>query len=272
MDVSKAKNVVIVLLLAFNIFLLVSSFVFQNSQGVSRETLENTRTILAQRGITLECEIPSKPGGANRLVYIKSELDREDIAASMLGKDYEVSADGTGYYSPAAKIEFIDADRFIYTAGTGGGSAGAFSVKEAEEAAMKFMKEKGLLDGKYVQDQAVKNGDGSWTLDYIEAYGGSLLYDNCFSVTVNREAVSRLDYRKRRFKGFSNENIEQFEAYQALLAYFKEGNGIVITSIDSGYKLEEPSMKEAESVELLPVWRVKIKGMSEPVYISSHDS
>jgi hypothetical protein len=145
-------------------------------------------------------------------------------------------------------------------------------VKEAEEAAMKFMKEKGLLDGKYVQDQAVKNGDGSWTLDYIEAYGGSLLYDNCFSVTVNREAVSRLDYRKRRFKGFSNENIEQFEAYQALLAYFKEGNGIVITSIDSGYKLEEPSMKEAESVELLPVWRVKIKGMSEPVYISSHDS
>ena len=40
MDVSKAKNVVIVLLLAFNIFLLVSSFVFQNSQASAGKRLK----------------------------------------------------------------------------------------------------------------------------------------------------------------------------------------------------------------------------------------
>ena len=107
--------------------------------------------------------------------------------------------------------------------------------KEAEETAMKFMKEKGLLSGKYVLDRAVRNDDGTWVMDYIETYGGSLLFDNYFSVTVSGGRVIRLEYQRHQFRGLSGESTEQFEAYQALLAYFKEGSNIVITSIDSGY-------------------------------------
>ncbi|HOJ79826.1 MAG TPA: two-component system regulatory protein YycI [Clostridiales bacterium] len=272
MDVSKAKNVVIVLLLVFNVFLLANMLIFRSSQGVSKETLENTRLILEQRGIRLECEIPSKPGGNSRLVYIKSELDGGNIAERLLGTKYEASGDGSHFFSSNGKIEFTGIDSFIYTAGTEARAQDAVSVKEAEDAAMKFMKEKGLLAGKYVLDRSEENGDGGWTLDYIETYGGSLLFDNCFSITLRGREVSRLEYRRHQFKGFSNENIEQFEAYQALLAYFKEKSDMVITSIDSGYKLEEPSMGDVETVELLPVWRVKIKGMHEPVYISPHDT
>ena len=271
MDVSKAKNVVVVLLVAFNIFLLVNNFIFHNSQSVSRETLENTGIILAQRGVVLECEIPSEPGGNNRFVYIKSELDREAVAGKLLGENYEVTGDGSQFYDSNGKIVFSDMDRFVYTAVTTALTQGPVGLKEAEEAALRFMKEKVLLDGKYVLDQATENDDGSWTLDYIETYSDTLLFDNCFSITVSGGTVSRLEYQKHQFKGFSNESIEQFEAYQALLAYFREDNDIVITSIDSGYKLEEPSMEEVESVELLPVWRVKIKGRTEPIYVSSHD-
>jgi len=272
MDVPKAKNVVIILLLAFNIFLLVNTLIFRSSQGVSRGKLENTRIILEKRGIRLECELPSKPGGSNRLVYIKSELDREDIAQRLLGDDYKVSGDGSQFFSTGGKVEFTGTDSFIYAAEYTARSRDTVSLKEAEEAAMKFMKEKRLLAGKYMLDRVAENGDGSRTLDYIEIYGESMLFDNCFSVTITGKEVSRLEYRRHQFRGLSNENTERFEAYQALLAYFKEGNDIIITSIDSGYKLEEPSMEEVESVELLPVWRVKIKGMHEPVYISPHDT
>lgn len=272
MDVSKAKNVVIVLLLAFNIFLLVNTLIVRGSHSVSRETLENTKIILAQRGVSLECDIPSKPVGSSRLVYIKSELNREEITGKLLGKDYEASGDGSQFYNDGGKLEFPGPDRFIYTAGSADRTAETISIMDADETAMKFIKEKGLLDGKYEQDLAVQNSDGSWSINYVEEFGGSLLYDNYFSVTITGRTVSRLEFRKHRFEGFSNESIEQFEAYQALLAYFKEENDIVITSIDSGYKLEEPEMEDVESVELLPVWRVKIKGMSEPAYISSHDT
>lgn len=272
MDVSKAKNVVIVLLLVFNVFLLANMLIFRSSQGVSKETLENTRLILEQRGIRLECEIPSKPGGNSRLVYIKSELDGGNIAERLLGPEYEVSGDGSRFFSNDGKIEFTGIDSFIYTAENAARVREAAGMMEAEEAAMKFMKEKGLLAGKYVLDRSEENGDGGWTLDYIETYGGSLLFDNYFSITLRGREVSRLEYRRHQFKGFSNENIEKFEAYQALLTYFKGKSNMVITSIDSGYKLEEPSMGDVETVELLPVWRVKIKGMHEPVYISPHDT
>ncbi|NLH97236.1 MAG: hypothetical protein GX477_07855 [Clostridiaceae bacterium] len=290
MDTSRAKNVIIALLLAFNVFLFVNTLIFRSSQAANRDTLENTRLILEQRGVVLECDIPSKPGGGNRLVYIKSELDRENIAHRLLGAEYEVQGsevpgdgsspgDGVLFVNSAGMIEFTGADGFIYTAGTAEYSAltadevrSDVGEKEAEETAMKFMKEKGLLSGKYVLDRAVRNDDGTWVMDYIETYGGSLLFDNYFSVTVSGGRVIRLEYQRHQFRGLSGESTEQFEAYQALLAYFKEGSNIVITSIDSGYKLEEPSMKEVESVELLPVWRVKIEGMPEPVYISPHDT
>ena len=278
MDTSRAKNVIIALLLAFNVFLFVNTLIFRSSQAANRDTLENTRLILEQRGVVLECDIPSKPGGGNRLVYIKSELDREDIAKRLLGPDYEVSWDEPVFFNPSGKVGFTGADGFIYTAaeafpaGDAGEGGSLAEHNEAREAAMKFMKEKGLLAGKYVLDHAARNDDGSWTLVYIETYGGSLLFDNYFSVTVSGGRVIRLEYQRHQFRGLSGESTEQFEAYQALLAYFKEGSNIVITSIDSGYKLEEPSMKEVESVELLPVWRVKIEGMPEPVYISPHDT
>ena len=142
MDVSKAKNVVVVLLVAFNIFLLVNNFIFHNSQSVSRETLENTRIILAQRGVVLECEIPSEPGGNNRFVYIKSELDREAVAGKLLGENYEVTGDGSQFYDSNGKIVFSDMDRFVYTAVTTALTQGPVGMKEAEEAALRFMKEK----------------------------------------------------------------------------------------------------------------------------------
>ncbi len=272
MDVARAKSIVILLLIAFNVFLLANNLIHRDSQSVSKEVLENTETILEQRGVKLECDIPSTPGGASRLVYITGGLDRDSIAENLLGEEYEISADGYIFSHDGKRIVFEDQNRFTYTDDELLTSKGSISEKEAGEAALRFMKEKGLLGGKYVPDDAIKNSDGSWTFDYIETFSGSFLYDNSFSITISQNYVSRLIYHKQQIKGFSSESIERAQAYQALLSRFKDETDIIITSIDSGYKLDESAMEEMESVELLPVWRVKLKGISEPVYIGSHDS
>jgi len=271
MDVAKAKTIVIILLLAFNVFLLVNNLMHYDSQSVSKSMLENTETILKQRGVTLECEIPSTPGEGYRLVYIAGGLEREGTAQKLLGEGYQKSPDGNVMSQDGRKIEFDGDTRFIYTDEAASAPKENVSEKEAREAALRFLKDKGLLDGSYVPDGAAQKDDGSWILDYIESYNGSLLYDNCFTVTVRGKTVTSLVYQKQQIKGFSSNGIERIEAYQALLARFKEGSDVVITSIDSGYKLDESRMDEMESVELLPVWRVKIKGGSEPIYIRSHD-
>ena len=48
MDVAKAKNIVIVLLIVLNIFLLYNNLTFVRGQGVRRETIENAEAILAK--------------------------------------------------------------------------------------------------------------------------------------------------------------------------------------------------------------------------------
>lgn len=272
MDVSKAKSIVIILLIAFNIFLLVNNLNYHDSRSVSREMLENAKTVLEQRGVTLECEIPASAGDAFRLVYITGGLDRNGIAAKLLGEKYEISDEGNILSKGTKKLEFPYDNTFIYTDSASAPSKGHTGEKEAGEAAMQFMKEKGLLGGKYILDSAVKNKDDSWDLEYIETYNGSLLYDNTFKITIKGGFVSRLAYMKQQIKGFSSDSIERPQAYQALLSRFKSRTDVVITGIDSGYKLDRSAMEEIESLELLPVWRVKIKGVSEPVYISSHDS
>lgn len=271
MDVAKAKTVVIIMLIAFNLFLLANNLMYYDSQTVSKDMLENTVTILKQRGVTLECEIPSSAGEGYRLVYIAGELDRDSIAMKLLGKGYETSADGNVMFHDGKRLEFDGDTRFTYT-DKASVQIDNVSEKEAREAALSFMKNKGLLNGRYVPDETAQNNDGGWVFDYIESYNGSLLYDNCFTVRVKGKTVAALVYQKQQIKGFSSNGIERIEAYQALLSRFKEGSDAVITSIDSGYKLDESRMDEMESVELLPVWRVKIKGEPDPIYIRSHDS
>lgn len=265
MDVSKAKNVIIVLLTAFNLFLLANNLVFTGAGSVSRETLENAGLILAHRGITLECDIPVKAGETHRLEYDKGALDREDIASGLLGNGYEVR-DGSVYFTTDKELIFLGENGFIYTDhGNMPEKLKDFTENRGTEAAYKFMKDRGLINGKYVLDRSEQK-DGSLVLYYIEEYEERMLYDNYFIIELSGGGVRRIEYQKFKLKGFFAEIIDQPEAYQTLLSYFRRDNDITITNIDRGYKLMDET-----SGEPLPVWRVMIKGEAAPIYITPHD-
>jgi regulatory protein YycI of two-component signal transduction system YycFG len=253
MDVSKAKTIIIVLLIAFNIFLLANNLIYHNAQGVSSETLENAENILEQRGITLECDIPATAGGSHRLEYIKGGLNRETIAGRLLGDNYGVQ-DSSVYSNGTKKIIFSGETEFIYTDSMPGSAVKVSDETKAKDAAYRFMKAGGLLDGNYVLDRTEKNDDGSYVFYYIERYEDQLLFDNHFDITLTDKGITRIVYSKYKIKGSSAVSIEQPEVYQTLLAYFKEGSKIVITSIDSGYKLiDETPMDKTELTEPMPV-------------------
>jgi regulatory protein YycI of two-component signal transduction system YycFG len=272
MDVSRAKTVIIVLLILLNVFLLANNLIFNDSHTVSRETLANAGLILEQRGIKLECDIPVNAGYSHRLEYEKGGLDRESIAARLLNENYEVKGDSV-YFNSSGEVVFSGETRFVYN------GIKIVSVKKSDidkskatEAVYRFMEDNGLIDGKYVLDKFEKKDDGSSVLYYIEKYENQLLFDNYFIVELSSNGVTRLEHQKYRIKGFSAENIEQPEAYQTLLSYFKNENDIVITGIDNGYKLmDEVSDDTSAVIEPLPVWRVMIKGETEPIYIDPHD-
>ncbi len=271
MDVSKAKTVILILLIAFNAFLLANNLINNNAQGVSRETLENAEMILEQRGVTLECGIPVAAGGNHRLEYTIGGLDKASIVVRLLGEQYIVTDDSV-YINNTKRVSFSEETGFVYTDSEPGSALRISEEAKTKEDVRRFMEDKGLLGGKYVFDKSRKNDDGSYVFYYIEKFEDQLLFDNFFIITLTDKGITRLEYSKYQIKEFSAESIEQTEVYQTLLAYFKEGSNVVITNIESGYKLtDRTSMDGAKSIEPLPVWRIMIKGEQEPIYISSYD-
>lgn len=266
MDVSKAKIVIIVLLAAFNIFLLSSNLTHVRSQNTS-EIISNTVTILKQRGITLECGVPKEIGTFHGLRYGNGKLDRASIAEKLLGGKYELSDKGDVYENNGKKLEFPGDMKFVFTEAHPSSGFDLRNNDKLKKAVQDFLKGTGLIDKNYVIDQYSRNQDGSITIEFIEKYENYLVYDNYCRVSLTAEGIVRIDYSKYQIIGFSNGKIVQTEAYQALLAYFKDGANKTLTSIDCGYNLDNENLDGKESVEIPPVWRAKVKGESGPVFL-----
>jgi len=286
MDLAKAKNIVIGMLLAFNIFMLFINAPHFNAGKVSGETIANTEIILKSRGVTLETDIPKASKKARRLVYGIATLDKGQILRRFFGENYYVPGDldedeeeDAGYEYEDMTISFEGSGKFVYTDKSPDSKVetdGSGNVKAdaARKAAREFLKEYGLLSGKYVVDDVRKEPDGGVSVVFIEKYDDFLVFDNYSIVTVSSKGVTRLEYSWMQVKGFSQEMPgETTNAYQALLAYYKDESNDVITDIDIGYKYNIfGAMEGMETLELVPVWRIKLKGESTPRYLSVHSS
>lgn len=271
MDLVKAKNIIMALLVAFNVFLLASNIniTYVSGQNSRKETIKNAEAILSRRGVTLECDIPDTPNAVRRFVYKKGVLNRDEAAKKLLGDDYSVSGEKTEYTYGSKRVVFTGDTEFVFTDEQPRAAVDIYSDEKAEKAARQFLKGKGFLNGKYVVDKLERRQDGSVLVAFIESCEGFLLYDNYCTVTLTDKGVTGLACEKHQVIGFSTEKIESTAAYQALLLYFNEVGNTVITGIDNGYWLDDVPTDNMESIELLPVWRVFIKGEPGPLYLGT---
>lgn len=282
MDLAKAKNIIIGLLLAFNLFMLFINVPHFNTGRVSKETIENTELILKSRGVTLETKIPTASKKARRLVYGIDKLDKMQIVRKFFGEVYtatEVEGIETKYEFDEKVLSFTGSGTFVFTDKSPDNrvesdAAGSVKADSARKAAGEFLKEHDLLSRRYVVDSLHRELDGGMSVTFIEKYDDFLVFDNYCIVTVTLEGITRVEYSWLQVKGFSEEiPAETTDAYQVLLAHYKNDSDDVITDIDIGYKYYMyDDMEGMETLELVPVWRVKLKGERTPNYLSLHGS
>lgn len=265
MDVPKAKVIVIVLLAAFNIFLLASNLT--HVKGQNTETIANTLTILKQRGVTLECDIPKEIQTFHRLRYGSEKLDRASIVKKFFGEKYVMPVKGDVYVNNGKTIGFSGDMSFVYTDVAPSEGFDLGNEDKLKKNVQSFLKEKGLIDKSYIIDQFERNRDGSFGIYLIEKYENFLLYDNYCKVTLTNKGITKIEYSKYQVIGFSGEKIVRPQAYQALLAYYRDGADKIITGLDCGYSLENFTVDGMESVEVLPMWRAKLKDGSGPDFL-----
>ena len=248
LDRYRLKNIIIVILLLANAFLLGVLSMRQTSENAShRQTSEQLVKLCAADGMSLKAEdIPSKTAPAGQ--SLARDMDRErEVAAFFLGKN-PVRADQGG-------------DLYSYTGAAGGAaqfrSGGSFDIacalsgSDGAQLVRDFCREFSYSDPVFALDD-----NGSGTAAAVCRYG-KLTVSNCtVTFTLDRGTLMAVSGTLLPEKGtdlsFDQEPLSAAAALTAFQKMRRERQAAVssITEISSCYELQSA----ASSMSLVPAW------------------
>ncbi len=266
MDWSKAKNVLIVIFLALNVFLLFTNYdTLSSGRTVSKEIVSNTESVLNSRGVKLKCKIPTNVQ-STMLTFENTKLDKAKIAEKLLGLDSKSIAEGMEVFNNNKSLVFNEG-RFTYINKDTASVVEISGVSDAQKLVAKLLKKLSLNFSEYILDKSIKNKDNSYELKYIHKYQDYLIYDDYISAVVGNSGIKRLEYKYREAKILEQNNGQDLlEAYQILIGA-SDIKDTEIEGIDMGFKKGKTDEETRNSFEV-PVWRIKL-GNSEIFYEAS---
>lgn len=267
MDWSKVKNILIILFVALNTFLLVNIIDISRNEGVSKKTLSNTVKILNNNGVALECKIPVylKPTGTPE--YMENVLNRGVILGKLLGNiplpSLDVTQDGNIIESGSKWIKF-NRNSFEYGNSNPTESIDINSLEDILRSIRLLLKDTGIPFGGFMPDypKLQQLSDSSVLVILRERSGTFILFDNSIKVIASKDGIVSLDLSYRKLVDITQpRNITP--VYQILIKNFHNRSGTVITGIDFGFKMTKLD-NETNSFVDVPVWRImKEEGQAE---------
>lgn len=274
MDWARAKSIFIVVLLCLNIFLGYFVFTYFTGSGIPKETLANTESILASRGVTLDCDLPAYNRKTPSLIYGNGAFDGKLLAEGLLdlGSASIMEGgirDGTVWKNGSRSLTFANSYTFTYTDSAPGEKVRLSDQGAVERTIKTFLEGAGLKISEYIFDNMIRNENGTLTLQYIRKYKGFPVFDSTLDCTVGPAGITQLQCRYRDILGFSSEKRSVVAAYQILLKDSVNYGNAVITQIDLGYRGNGEQDAHTKQSTERPVWRVKIKGRNAPVFYDS---
>lgn len=254
MEWSKLKNIIILILLAANLFLLVMVGVQEHGSAKYREqTISDMVSVLEQNGIHLDrADVPAELD----LMPMAVERDLESeasLAAALLG-ECDVTDLGSGRYAYQSGLgwaEFRSNGNFSFNFSDGGLTAEAGGEEAHALATMELIG--------FTGDLVVREENGGQVLLTLRQTWEKLPVLGC-QVTLEYADGGLRSIAGQRLMGTPQPNAEKSELITAATALLRFLNGInglgdicsEITSMTPGYRLDV----SADATGLTPVWYV----------------
>ncbi len=259
MDWSKVKNILIILFIALNIFLLVNIIDISTNDVVSKKTLNNTVKILNNNGVTVECKIPtySQPTGTPE--YTENVLNRGVILGKLLGNislpSLDVTQDGNTIESSSKWIRF-DGNSFEYGNSNPTESIDINSLDDILQCVRNLLKDTGIPFERFVPDypKLMPSSDSDVLVALRERSDNYILFDNSIKIIASKDGIVSLVLSYRKLIDITQPRSIT-PVYQILIKNFHNRSGTVITSIDFGFKMIKLD-NETNSFVDVPVWRI----------------
>lgn len=254
MDWPKVKTILIVLLLAFNLFLAGILFQRVGQDNVSKNFTQDAIKILSQGGVQVNCPIPD---------YMK---DMGTFTVS--GFAYDTKALGTIPDTEKTVNKMTDGILDLSIKSVVGKPEAMANIGEAEKAVHATLQKISFGNKDLILDRKSQE-NGSFSFTFCERVQYFILYDNVVHARISKNNLI-VQAQMKTFTNTSQVTHSIIPAYQILLQNYNTGEKTIIQKMDIGIKTLQMK-QEGKGTYQGPstVWRVMQNNGRERFFIAS---
>lgn len=248
MKTSRIKNIIIVLLLIVNAFLLTLLLSRRAEERDAYErSVEQLVTLYESAGVTLDPALLMQEESLLSATPGRDTARETAFAEALLGEDVRVSDSGGGVYRYANALGYCS----VRAGGSVEGSLSR-SVDDPQEFCRALFHSFG-----YVLTDTTLTDEGSGSITGLRSTGSVPVFNALLTLTFSRGTLTGVSgiFLSSLTEGGRTEGIDAITALVRLLDH-RSASGLVwteIESIESGYLLQSSA---ATPLRLLPVWRI----------------
>jgi len=252
MDWSKAKNIILVLLLLLNIFLLVNIINIKMAFETSREYRVNAQKALTGLNIEINCSIPSSNKPVQRISFVEKDKNvYTEMIRSLMGNTEGRTEDSKSvYYAGGKTLEFFD-NRFIYTDNTNSVTVPVVNRKRLDKTLRNWIRKNKISKADFVLDNIYQE-DGTVIAEYVQLYNKMPVFSNKITFKIDNGILVQAEGSCRIFYDLRANKEDDVVSAEIVLLTNKDMIRGAVESIDLGYYLAQK-----DELHDTPVWRIK---------------
>lgn len=260
MDWSRAKNIIIVLLILLNIFLFVNVMNVKNSFNITGQYQNNAKQALEAAGIVVECIIPNHNKPMSRISYVKNDSDfYRKIVNTLIGADYS-DKQSSRWEKDGRSLQFLE-DAFIFMDNTATINFSADDEKKLNKQLLSWIKNNGLSNEAFILKSFYKE-DTTVTVEYVQEYNNIPLFSNWITFTITENKLYKVEGSMNILDIIKpSKQKDEIVSPNIILLTGKDKVRGDISSVVLGYL--RPKNEELYDV---PVWRINYKSGGETYF------
>jgi len=252
MEWSKAKTILLVLLILLNLFLLIGILLHGANFTLSDDYVQYAKKFLAERNITFKADPPSYNKASGMIEYKSRQINEDQVVKAVFGKAMKPveQENGKRIWDEGNKILEIGNNSIRIRDFLPGIQESFDNPDELTGSLQAYIKRLGVVKNELVLESQVSIDAETREISFVEKYKEQLLFDNAITIQVSRDGRADLELICRDVNKVIGSD-EILSVYQILvMAGIPEHS--VISSIDFGYKrINEEDLFDS------PVWRIR---------------
>lgn len=263
MDWSRAKNILLIILILLNIFLFINVLNVKDPFDITGKYQRDAKKALQESGVIISGNIPTyTPVG--RISYSENEpAVLMEMVRNLTGMQEEIqawSAD-SAFQQDGKKVSFQDGS-FIYTEENSKASFPSDKPNRLDRLLKGWIS--GISKDSFVQDTLVQDGNRV-IAEYVRQYKGLPIFSQRIRFTIEDDRLVRVEGSMKIFEAIKvSKTAEEIISPNIVLLTGKDKVQGIVTSIKLGYScLQQGDLYDT------PVWRITLSS-GETVWFNAY--